>query len=132
VGSDVAVRAHPVEGAGTRRTVLVLLVLPATVLVVASASAALSKSTSIPTLKGTVGPGFTISLKPERQAGEVPQGRHVHVRDRRQSEHPQLRDRAEDGRKVREKDLTSVSFVGTKTAKVTLTPGQLEVLLQPA
>ena len=85
--------------------------------------------TKVVTLRGTVGPGFTITLtKAGKPVTRLAPGRYrIVVRDPLGD--PQLRDR-EVGRRVRA-TVTSVGFQGTRTITVRLTRGQWEVYCAP-
>ena len=55
---------------------------------------------STPTLNGTVGPGYTITLKQGGKAVKTLKAGSYSFVDRRQGEHPQLRAREEEGRQA--------------------------------
>jgi plastocyanin len=85
-------------------------------------------SAAAPTLRGAVGPGFTIKLT---KAGKVVQsikaGTYKLVVDDRSSAHNFVLER-QGGT---ERQITSVSFVGTKTVTVKLTRGVWKFYCEP-
>ena len=97
-------------------------VLAAALLAVSSAAAA------TPTLVGTVGPGFTITLK---QAGKkvtkLKAGKYTFVINDMSSIHSY----GLDGPEGFAKDFTSVSFKGSKTFTLTLKAGKYKYYCQP-
>src|SRR5262245_17443665 len=78
--------------------------------------------TATPTLKGTVGPGYTITLKLNgKNVKSLKAGRYKFVISDRSTYHSFTVEREKGGKF--EQDLTSVSFMGTKTATLKLGPG---------
>jgi plastocyanin len=86
-------------------------------------TAAFARPAATPTLKGTVGPGFTISLtKNGKKVKTLTAGRYKFVISDKASIHNFVVEQ-ESGGKF-EKDLTTVPFSGTKTVTVTLKKGK--------
>ena len=79
-------------------------------------------ATSLPKLKGTIGPGYTISLKDARGKA-VKMLRHgkytLVVQDKANIHNFTL-----NGPGIKNKTITGTSFVGTKTVTVTLKTGK--------
>ena len=74
-----------------------------------------------PKLTGTVGPGYTITLKKAgNKVTKLKAGKYT-LRDQRPGVDPQLQPRRPEGF---EKTFTSVPFKGTKTVTVTLKAGK--------
>jgi plastocyanin len=98
------------------RTALAVLIISASLLV---ATSAFGGSSVAKTLKGTVGPGFTISLKKgTKKVTSLKHGKYTFkISDKSAAHNFHL-----SGPGVH-KDLTSVAFVGTKTVKLTLKKG---------
>ena len=97
---------------------LILAALPLTVVAAASA-----RTDATPTLKGVVGPGYTISLRMNGKAVKsLKTGRYKFVIADKASAHGFTIEQ-ETGGKF-EKALTAVPYVGTKTATVTLKKGK--------
>jgi plastocyanin len=109
-----------------RRTAAVLLVAGAvTIGAGTSASAA-----SVPTLNGTVGPGFTIVLKSGgKQVQTLKPGSYSFVVADKASIHDFVLEKKKGG--TFEKELTTVPFTGTKTVKIKLTSGEYEFYCRP-
>ena len=97
---------------------LVALAALVAALVVPSALAA------TPTLTGTVGPGFTITLKKSngKLVTSLHAGTYKFVVHDKASVHNFVVEKEKGSNKI-EKDVTSVQFVGTKSATIKLTPG---------
>lgn len=91
----------------------------------ALASAALGSS-SATTLNGTVGPGFTISLK---MGGKTVKSLKAGTYTFKIADKSNIHDFALKG--PVNKTLTSVSFTGTKSVKVTLKKGKYTYYCQP-
>ena len=103
--------------------------LAAVLAVAVAASAAFGRSSANPTLKGTVGPGFTITLtqngkkvktlKPGKYTFKVTDKATIHnfVLEK---EHSKF-----------EKELTDVSATGTKTYTINLTKGTWKYYCEP-
>jgi plastocyanin len=103
--------------------VRILVVIGAALaLAVGAAASALGQGASTPTLKGTVGPGFTISLKKNgRKITTLKPGTYkVSVSDR-SSMHNFTLER--ETKPQIEKHVTGTSFTGTRTITVTLKRG---------
>jgi hypothetical protein len=101
--------------------------LPAIVAVVSAAllfaAVGLSKSQATPTLVGTTGPGFTITLTKQGKAVKsLPAGTYKFVIHDKAAIHNFVVEKEKGANKV-EKKITSVPFVGTKTVTIKLTPG---------
>jgi plastocyanin len=106
---------------------LVVLALLAALALVASALAS-ARGEAMPTLKGTVGPGFTISLKQNGKAVKsLKAGKYVLVIADKASIHNFTLQRGAGGGK----QLTTVPFVGTKKVTVTLTKGKWKYYCVP-
>lgn len=107
-----------------KRITLGLLAPLLVVLIIAPAQAA------APKLVGTVGPGFTIKLTSGgKKATKVKAGKYTFVIADKASIHNFVLER-ESGAKF-EKQLTSVSFVGTKKVTVTLKKGKWKYYCAP-
>jgi plastocyanin len=92
--------------------------------------AASARPAATPTLKGTVGPAFTISLKLNgKKVKSLTAGRYKFVIADKASTHNFTLEQ-ESGGKF-EKDLTGVSFVGTKTITLTLKKGKWKYYCTP-
>jgi plastocyanin len=90
---------------------------------VAIAQTALGNTTMAPTLKGTVGPGFTITLtKGGTKVKELSAGSYTFVVSDKASIHNFTLEQEKGGKF--DKHLTSTPFQGTKTVKVMLTKGE--------
>jgi plastocyanin len=103
---------------------LMSLRLPVTALVAAAALAigGLASATGLTKLRGTVGPGFTISLKNTagKRVTTLKHGRYTFV----VSDHSSIHNFTVKGPGVANRTITGTAFVGTKTAVVTLKPGK--------
>ena len=101
----------------------IITIIAAALVATVAAAAALGQSASTPTLKGTVGPGFTISLtKGGKKVRKLRAGIYtITVRDRAASHNFTLE--RETKPKI-EKHVTSTAFIGTKSMKVTLKKGE--------
>ena len=89
---------------------------------VAGAEMAFGRSFALPKLNGTVGPGFTITLKKSGQAVKILKaGSYLFVISDKASIHNFTLERASGG--MFETHLTSTAFVGTKTVTLTLKKG---------
>jgi plastocyanin len=99
----------------------IALVLLATGL--AAAMFLVSAEASTPKLIGTVGPGFTITLKKgAAKVKTLKAGKYAFVVTDKASIHDFTIEREKGGPKI-EKTLTGTSFQGKKTVTVTLKPG---------
>ncbi len=110
-----------------RRFVVIALLaaLPLTVVAVASA-----RPEAIPTLKGTDGPGYTISLKINgKRVKSLQAGRYKFVISDRASSHGFTLEQVKGGKF--EKALSPVPFVGTKTVTVALKAGKWKFYCPP-
>jgi len=106
----------------------VALVTTVVVLSVAAANAAFGQSSTIPTLQGTVGPGFTITLKQKGATVKtLKAGKYLFVVADRASIHNFTLQRGSGGGKA----LTGVSFSGTKKVLVALTKGKWKYYCTP-
>jgi hypothetical protein len=112
---------------GFRRLVFTVAFTVLTLTVAAIASA---RSDATPTLKGSVGPSFTISLK---RSGKVVKslkaGRYKFVISDKASAHGFTLEQVKGGKF--EKALSPVAFVGTKTVTVRLTSGKWKFYCPP-
>jgi plastocyanin len=112
-----------------RRTLPVLAVAAAGALLFATAG--LSKSQSTPTLVGTTGPGFTITLTSNGKAVKsLKAGTYKFVVHDKAAIHNFIVEKEKGANKI-EKDVTSVPFVGTKSATIKLTPGTWKYYCKP-
>jgi plastocyanin len=110
-----------------RRLALVIALGAATLAVVAQ-----TQAMSAPKLKGTVGPGFTISLKDGTGAKvrTIKPGSYTFVVNDKSSIHSFELERTSKGPKF-EKEISSVSATGTKTKTYTLTAGKYKFYCKP-
>ncbi len=108
------------------RTASALLVMVA-VLAVAGNTAFAHRS-AVPTLKGTVGPGYTISLKRNGvKVKTLKAGKYLFVISDKANIHNFTLQRGSGGGKA----LTTVRFVGTKKVTITLTKGKWKYYCTP-
>jgi len=106
-----------------RKPLLALAVLAVTALVVAGG--AFSRSTATPTLKGVVGPGFTIKLtKGGKRVKTLKAGKYKFVVSDKSSIHNFTVEREKPSKPKIEKHITSTPFTGSKTVVMTLKPGK--------
>ena len=90
----------------------------------AIAGAALGSSSSTPTLKGVVGPGYSVSLtKGGKKVKTLKAGKYRIVVSDKSSFHSSVLEREKPDKPKLEKDITGVGFTGTKTVVMTLKPG---------
>jgi hypothetical protein len=90
----------------------------------ALAGAAFSHSSSTPTLKGVVGPGYTISLKKGgKKVKTLKAGKYKIVVSDKGNIHDFTLERERPSKPKLEKTITSVAFTGSKTITWTLKPG---------
>ena len=112
------------------RTIVLLAGVAATALLLTVGASARPAAKPKATLQGTVGPGFTISLK--RKGRRVPSLKaglyRFAIADKASSHNFSLE--RESGGKF-EKDLTTVSFVGKKTVTVRLKKGRWKYYCTP-
>lgn len=100
---------------------LVTLAFAATLAVGGIATAATATTMAVPKLQGTIGPGFTISLKNAhgKKVTTLKHGKYTFiVRDKSSSHNFTL-----NGPGIKSKTITGTSFVGTKTVTLTLKKG---------
>jgi plastocyanin len=100
---------------------LVLLV-SAAALVVVGATGARASTMAVPKLNGTIGPGFTISLKNRngKTVKALTHGKYtLIVRDKANIHNFTL-----NGPVIRNRTITGTGFVGTKTVTLTLKKGK--------
>ena len=110
------------------KRMLVVVAVPAALL--ALAGAAFGHSTKATTLHGVVGPSFSISLKLNGKAvKKLKAGTYTFVVSDKASIHGFTIEKEKGG--AFEKDLTDVSFVGTKTVRVKLTKGSWKFYCPP-
>jgi hypothetical protein len=108
----------------TRKYVAVAIIAAAIATALASASVALSGSASTRTLKGVVGPGYSISLKMNgKTVKTLKAGKYKIVIADKSDFHNFTLEREHPSKPKLEKDITSVAFTGTKTVTWTLKPG---------
>ena len=94
------------------------------------APAAASAATQAPVLKGTVGPGYTISLKSGgKSVTTLKAGSYQFVVSDKATIHNFVLEKKKGG--TFEKELTTVPFTGTKSVKIKLTPGEWEFYCRP-
>jgi hypothetical protein len=102
----------------------VALLAAALVAALVYAATAFSSSTSTPTLKGVVGPGYTISLKKGgKKVKTLKAGKYKIVVSDKASIHNFTLEREHPSKPHFEKHITATAFVGTKTIVWTLKPG---------
>ena len=90
----------------------------------AAAGAAFSRGSSTPTLKGVVGPGFTISLKKGgKKVKTLKAGKYKIVVSDKGNIHDFTLEREKPSKPHMEKLITGIGFTGTKTLVWTLKPG---------
>jgi len=106
---------------------LVVVALVAALALVATTFAS-ARSEVVPTLKGTVGPGFTISLTQKGQKVKtLKAGKYLFVIADKGSIHNFTLQKGTGGGKA----LTTVPFVGTKKVMVALTKGKWKYYCTP-
>jgi len=97
---------------------------------VLAGSALATSHASTPTLNGTVGPGYTITLKQHGKAvTSLKAGSYSLVVADKANIHNFVLEKKKGG--TFEKELTTVPFTGTKTVKIKLTPGTWEFYCRP-
>src|SRR2546421_6960939 len=105
-----------------RKAAAVLAICMAVALAVAGA--ALSRSSATPTLKGVVGPGYTISLKKGgKKVKTLKAGKYRIVVSDKSSFHNFTLEREKPSKPKMEKLLSGTGFTGSKTVTWTLKPG---------
>jgi plastocyanin len=111
-----------------KRMSVALIVVLGLVATAAFATGAFAQKSATPTLVGTVGPGFTITLKKGGKAvKKIPHGKYKFVIHDKASIHSF----SLDGPKGFAKDLTQVPFVGNKTVTLTLKAGKYKFYCPP-
>ena len=104
------------------RLVVLVAVLVAAAGLVSVGVAAIVNSTSLPKLKGTIGPGYTISLKDARGRAVkmLRHGKYTLV----VSDKANIHNFTLNGPGIKNKMITGTNFVGPKTVTVTLKTGK--------
>jgi plastocyanin len=98
--------------------------------VFATAPFAAARAAAMPTLRGTVGPGYTISLSQNgKRVTHLRAGTYRFDVADRAAIHSFVLEQRKGG--TVSKELTSVPFTGTKTVAVVLTPGTWEFYCRP-
>lgn len=104
-----------------RKGVVIIAVVAAAL---AAAGAAFSGGTSTPTLKGVVGPGYTVSLtKGGKKVTSLKAGTYRVVLSDKSSFHNAVLEREKPSKPKLEKHLSGTAFTGSKTVVMTLKPG---------
>ena len=94
------------------------------VLALTFATTALSRGSSTPTLKGVVGPGYTITLKKAgKPVKRLKAGKYKFVVADKSMIHNFTVEREHPSSPKIEKHVTSTPFTGSKTMVITLKPG---------
>ena len=105
-----------------KKSLLAIAILPAVVLT--AAGAAFGHTSSTPTLKGVVGPGYSIKLtKGGKKVESLKAGTYKFVITDRSAYHNFTVEREKPSKPKLEKHLTGTAFTGTKTVSMTLKPG---------
>jgi len=105
-----------------RKSLLALAVLAAITLAIAGA--AFGRNSSMPTLKGVVGPGYSIKLKMKgKKVKSLKAGTYKFVISDKSSFHNFTVERERPKRPKIEKHITSTGFTGSKTLVLTLKLG---------
>ena len=105
-----------------KKSLPALAILAAVALTVAGA--AFSHTSSTPTLKGVVGPGYSIKLtKGGKKIESLKAGTYKFVISDRSTYHNFTLEREKPSKPKLEKHLTGTAFTGTKTVEMTLKPG---------
>ena len=105
-----------------KQAAAVLVVLMAAALVLAGA--AFSRSSATKTLKGVVGPGYTISLKLNgKKVKTLKAGKYKIVISDKSNFHNFTLEREHPSSPHLEKHITATAFIGSKTLVWTLKPG---------
>ena len=113
-----------------RKSLITLAIVVATALAVAGGG--LSRGTATPTLKGVVGPGFTIKLtKGGKKVKSLKAGRYKFVVSDKSSIHNFVVERERPSKPKIEKRITSVPFNGTKTVVMMLRAGRWSFYCAP-
>jgi hypothetical protein len=107
-----------------------LAILAALGLTAASVAAFGSHAATGGTLRGTVGPGYSISIaKDGRRVRSLPAGTYRLVVSDRSASHNFVIERSHGG--DFERSVTSVPFTGTRTVTLKLTKGRWEIYCAP-
>ena len=107
-----------------------MTIVAAAALAAALAAVAVGRTASTPTLQGTVGPGYTISLKKAgKKVTKLKAGRYRFAISDKAAIHSFVIEQQTGGKF--EKTLTSVSFTGKKTVTVTLKKGKWKFYCKP-
>jgi plastocyanin len=105
-----------------KKSLLALAILAAVALT--AAGAAFSHTSSTPTLKGVVGPGYSIKLtKGGKRIASLRAGTYKFVISDRSTYHNFTVEREKPSTPKLEKHLTGTGFTGTKTVSMTFKPG---------
>ena len=105
-----------------KKSLLVLAILTAAAL--AAAGSPFSHTSSTQTLKGVVGPGYTIHLtKGGKKVTSLKAGTYKFVISDRSAYHNYTVEREKPSKPKVEKHLTGTGFMGTKTVTMKLTTG---------
>lgn len=101
---------------------LVALVSAAALVAVGIATGTTATTTAVPKLRGTIGPGYTISLKNAKgkKVTTLKHGKYTFVVSDKSSIH----NFTLNGPGAKNKAITGTSFVGTKTVTLTLKTGK--------
>jgi plastocyanin len=111
----------------TRRT---LVPAGVAVLALCAVAVASARPAVTPTLKGTVGPNFTISLKKSgKKVKTLKAGKYVFAVSDKANIHSFVLEKEKGG--TFEKTLTGVAFVGSKTVTIKLTKGTWKYYCAP-
>jgi plastocyanin len=100
---------------------LLAVAFTAALVAVAIATGATATTTAVPKLRGTIGPGFTISLKNAhgKKVKSLKRGKYAFI----VSDKASIHNFTLKGPGGRNKMITGTGFVGTKTVRVTLKKG---------
>ena len=94
------------------------------VVALTAAGSTFSHNSSTPTLKGVVGPGYSIKLtKTGKKIQSLKAGTYKFVITDRSTYHNFTVEREKPSKPKLEKHLTGTAFTGTKTVELTLKPG---------
>ena len=105
-----------------KKSLLALAILATAALT--AAGTAFSHTSSTPTLKGVVGPGYSIKLtKGGKKIGSLKAGTYKFVISDRSAYHNFTVEREKPSKPKIEMHLTGTGFMGSKTVKMTLKPG---------
>jgi plastocyanin len=105
-----------------KKSLLALALLAAVALT--AAGSAFSHTSSTPTLKGVVGPGYSIKLtKGGKKIASLKAGTYKFVISDRSNFHNYTVEREKPSKPKIEMHLTGTGFMGTKTVKMTHKPG---------